>query len=194
MSSYGLTASGAEQKHVTLPMDFRSLPETGHLRYGDPTARFAPKATFTIPSPNAGLGGKRNFSSLGLLDRLVGTREQGAAAASDEQRSCQICAAHLFIEPNVLHAPAVIDAVHLKLQALQLGRPTCRFAHVEEDRARDIFLSRSRSTKPATVRRRSPMPRHRGLATGNTPFRWIMYRRRRRRSVVVISGTATRSL
>jgi len=43
MSSYGLTASGAEQKHVTLPMDFRSLPETGHSRYGDPTARFAPK-------------------------------------------------------------------------------------------------------------------------------------------------------
>jgi hypothetical protein len=49
MSSYGLTASGAEQKHVTLPMDFRSLPETGHSRYGDPTARFAPK----LPSASA---------------------------------------------------------------------------------------------------------------------------------------------
>jgi len=39
-----MAASGAEQKHVTLPTDFRSLPETGHSRYGDPTGRVCPDA------------------------------------------------------------------------------------------------------------------------------------------------------
>jgi len=29
-----MTAVGAEQKRVTLPMDFRSPPENGHSRYG----------------------------------------------------------------------------------------------------------------------------------------------------------------
>jgi len=35
-------AIGAERKHVTLPMDFRSPSVNGHSCYGDLTARFAP--------------------------------------------------------------------------------------------------------------------------------------------------------
>jgi hypothetical protein len=37
-----MTAYGAERRHVTLSTNFRSPPETGHSRYGHPTARFAP--------------------------------------------------------------------------------------------------------------------------------------------------------
>ena len=38
-------AIGAERKHVTLPMDFRSPSVNGHSCYGDLTARFAPNRT-----------------------------------------------------------------------------------------------------------------------------------------------------
>src|SRR5947207_12404947 len=39
-----MTAFGAQRKHVTLPTDFRSPSENGHSRYGQLTARFAPKS------------------------------------------------------------------------------------------------------------------------------------------------------
>ena len=45
----GRSAFGAEQKRVTLPMDFRSPPENGHSRYGHLTARFAPQPPFLKP-------------------------------------------------------------------------------------------------------------------------------------------------
>jgi hypothetical protein len=38
-----MAAFGAEQKHVTLPTDFRSPPENGHSGDGHLTASFAPK-------------------------------------------------------------------------------------------------------------------------------------------------------
>src|SRR5258705_4776675 len=37
------TSFGAHRKYDILPMDFRSSPENGHSRYGNRTARFAPK-------------------------------------------------------------------------------------------------------------------------------------------------------
>jgi len=40
-----MTGFGAQRKHVTLPTDFRSPSENGHSRYGQLTARFAPKRT-----------------------------------------------------------------------------------------------------------------------------------------------------
>jgi hypothetical protein len=40
-----MAAFGAEQKHVTLPTDFRSPPENGHSGDGHLTASFAPKRT-----------------------------------------------------------------------------------------------------------------------------------------------------
>src|SRR5712671_330949 len=44
----GITAFGVQRKHVTLPTDFRSSPENGHSRYGNRTARFAPKPTLLM--------------------------------------------------------------------------------------------------------------------------------------------------
>jgi hypothetical protein len=38
-----MTAIGAQRKHVTLPTDFRSLPESGCSPYSRLTARFAPQ-------------------------------------------------------------------------------------------------------------------------------------------------------
>jgi hypothetical protein len=38
-----MTGFGAEQKHVTVPMDFGSPSENGHPRDAYRTARFAPK-------------------------------------------------------------------------------------------------------------------------------------------------------
>jgi hypothetical protein len=44
----GRSADGAEQKHVTLPADFRLPPENGHSRYRHPTAGSAPKQPLTV--------------------------------------------------------------------------------------------------------------------------------------------------
>ncbi len=41
-------ASGAQRKHVTLPIDFRSPSENGHSQYGQLTARFAPKRSLKV--------------------------------------------------------------------------------------------------------------------------------------------------
>jgi len=40
------TASGAEQKQAIPLKNFRSSLKNGHSRYGDQTARFAPKLPF----------------------------------------------------------------------------------------------------------------------------------------------------
>jgi len=45
-----MTGSGAQRKHVILPTDFRSPSVNGHSRYGQLTARFAPKPTSTPTS------------------------------------------------------------------------------------------------------------------------------------------------
>jgi hypothetical protein len=45
-----MTATGAEQKHVTLPTDFPSPPENGHSRSGHLTAKFAQAVIAGIPS------------------------------------------------------------------------------------------------------------------------------------------------
>ncbi len=44
------------------------------------------------------------------------------------------------IEPYLFHAPAIIDAIYLWPQALDLRRPACRFSHVVKNRANDILL------------------------------------------------------
>ena len=51
-------ASGAQRKHVTLPIDFRSPSENGHSRYGQLTARFAPHRTFVWLGIKVGTGWK----------------------------------------------------------------------------------------------------------------------------------------
>ena len=45
MAFVRMAGIGAQRKHVTLPTDFRSPSENGHSRYGQLTARFAPKRT-----------------------------------------------------------------------------------------------------------------------------------------------------
>ena len=52
-------AIGAERKHVTLPMDFRSPSVNGHSCYGHLTARFAPKRTLVGLALKLGTGGLR---------------------------------------------------------------------------------------------------------------------------------------
>ena len=47
-------ASGAQRKHVTLPIDFRS--ENGHSRYGQLTARFAPEQSSTTATRMGAVG------------------------------------------------------------------------------------------------------------------------------------------
>ena len=51
-------ASGAQRKHVTLPIDFRSPSENGHSRYGQLTARFAPHRPFVWLGIKVGTGWK----------------------------------------------------------------------------------------------------------------------------------------
>jgi hypothetical protein len=64
-----MTAPGAEQKHVTLPTDFRSLPETGHSRYGDPTGRVCP-----IVFSNGSMGSGSFLSGIGAFGCLRSLR------------------------------------------------------------------------------------------------------------------------
>ena len=51
-------AIGAERKHVTLPMDFRSPSVNGHSCYGHLTARFAPQQPFAAASGIGRVGWK----------------------------------------------------------------------------------------------------------------------------------------
>ena len=50
-------------EHDILPMDFRSSPENGHSRYGNRTARFAPKQTPTTTPGIARVGWQSNVRS-----------------------------------------------------------------------------------------------------------------------------------
>ena len=81
-----MTVIGAWRKRVTLLTNFRSPPVNGHSRYGHPTTRFAPKATFTIASPQlqpVGLvlligcpffGGRYSFPDHRSVFRQIGSR------------------------------------------------------------------------------------------------------------------------
>jgi len=53
----GMTAHGAQRKHVTLPTDFRSPSVNGHSCYGHLTARFAPFRPLPNESPKVREGG-----------------------------------------------------------------------------------------------------------------------------------------
>src|SRR3982074_3211000 len=57
----GMTALGAQRKHVTLSTDFRSRSQNGHSRYGHPTARFAPKLPSHRQRKSSQWGGFRSF-------------------------------------------------------------------------------------------------------------------------------------
>src|SRR5947207_1484180 len=50
------------------------------------------------------------------------------------------CKASLFVEPHILHAPAVEQAVRHDRQSLQLGVPAGREAVVVQDRSSTILL------------------------------------------------------
>src|SRR5580692_6433945 len=63
-------------------------------------------------------------------------------ASTESQFNYRVVAANclLFIEPNILHAPAVEQAVDHDCQSLQLGLPAGREAIVVEDRSSTILL------------------------------------------------------
>ena len=64
-----------------------------------------------------------------------------AHAAQAKESLLAACPLRLPIQPDIFHSPAVVDAVHLQFETIDIWRPACRFPHVVEDRASDVFLN-----------------------------------------------------
>src|SRR5215831_18188534 len=98
----------------------------------------------------AGLGWATLLGARGYLQNASavvrqGTRggARGAGPDRDETGSRNRSdrkTARLLVDPDVLHAPVVIDAVDLLHDALHMRLPAGRPAIMEDDRARSVLL------------------------------------------------------